>query len=981
MSTSLLDQLNYEQKKAVTHTDGPLLIVAGAGTGKTTVITTRIAWLIEQGLAKPEQILALTFTDKAAGEMEERVDLMLPYGYVDLQISTFHAFCERLLREYGAQIGLSPEFEVLSELDAWLLVRGQLDRFELDYYRPLGNPTKYLKSLLQHFSRAKDAAITPEMYVSLIESQQADKDAVDEDSDLSRTTELAHAYHTYQQILLENDALDFGDLILYSLRLLRERPAVLKAVQERFHFVLVDEFQDTNHAQYELVRLIAEPRRNITIVGDDDQAIYKFRGASIENILRFESDYPECTRVVLTNNYRSTQSILDHAYRFIQMNNPRRLEAQSPDVLSKKLVAASRETGTIEHIHSATSEEEVTAVLKKIIELKENDPQVVWNDFAVLVRSNGAGGEFAQAFERHKIPFQFLALSGLYTKPIVLDVLALLRVIDQPHDSPSLYRVLTFPLWILSSATIAELNRLANRKGKSLFEAITLSKSFLSVDLDDAVQLDAIIHLVIELGQKAKIQSSTEVFLHAMKESGYLEYINKLSEQKKREQFGFLQQLFARLKSFERRADHKSLHEFLAEFAHERDAGEEGSLSVDLDAGPDMVRIMTIHAAKGLEFKYVFVVNLVDRKFPTQRRADAIPLPVGFQQNEAVLDEAVLHLEEERRLFYVAMTRAKHGLFLTSADDYGGVRKRKLSRFLDELGYSKSEVDVPIVLELFDEDKGGQMETREDIKAYIPKHFSFTQLAAFQTCPLQYKFAHILHVPVFGRWTFSFGKTMHNTLQRYFTVWMERTGKRQESLFERTERTERTERNELPVSVEELLEMYRACWQDDWYPNDRVRQQYQQKGREQLIRYVKSFNEMPPFPLALEQGYTYKIDDIILKGRIDRMDSFEDGVEIIDYKTGSPKTEKMLERSDKEQLWLYQLAARDVLKLNPRKLTFVYLEDGSHVSFLGNEKDLEQLRTEVVDRVAHIRESAFEATPGYHCRHCDFVDICEYRQI
>jgi DNA helicase-2/ATP-dependent DNA helicase PcrA len=988
MSSVLLDHLNHEQKKAVTHTDGPLLIVAGAGTGKTTVITTRIAWLIEQGLAKPEHILALTFTDKAAGEMEERVDLLLPYGYIDLQISTFHAFCERLLREYGAQIGLSPEFGVLSELDAWLLVRGQLDRFDLDYYRPLGNPTKYLKALLQHFSRAKDAAITPEMYLSFVESQQADTDAVDEQMSASHVAELAHAYHTYQHILLENDSLDFGDLILYCLRLLRERPTVLKRVQSRFAYVLVDEFQDTNQAQYELVRLMAEPRRNITIVGDDDQAIYKFRGASIENILRFENDYPDCARVVLVNNYRSRQSILDSAYRFIQMNNPRRLEAQSPQSLSKKLVAQCQGEALIEHIHCATCEEEVTKIVEKIFKLKEQDPEATWNDFAVLVRSNVAGTDFAQAFERQHIPFQFLALSGLYNKPIVLDAISLLRVIDQPHDSPSLYRVLTFPLWGLSSITIAELNRLANRKGKSLFEAIALSKSFSAINANESAQLDALTHRLIELGQKAKTQTVTEIFLHAMKASGILEEINRGSEQKKRERFGFLQQLFERMKAFERRADHKSLHEFLVEFAHERDAGEEGSLNVDLDAGPDMVRVMTIHAAKGLEFKYVFVVNLVDRKFPTQRRADAIPLPAGLISRPPQIDDALFHLEEERRLFYVAMTRAKQGLFFTSADDYGGARKRKLSRFLNELGYKISQESATHVFHVWDADQPVPESSDENVNlhAYIPKQFSFTQLAAFQTCPLQYKFAHILHVPVLGRWTFSFGKTMHNTLQRYFTAWMERTGKRQVGLFE--EESKQLEQNgaewsskNLPVSVEELLELYQACWQDDWYPNDRVREQYRQKGKDQLIRYVESFLEQSPSPLALEQGYTYKIGDVILKGRMDRIDAYEDGVEIIDYKTGTPKIDKTLERSDKEQLWLYQLAAEDVLKLNPKKLTFVYLEDGSRVSFLGDEKDLRQFKTDVVDRAQRIRQSVFDATPGYHCQFCDFANICEYRQL
>ncbi|MBI2475102.1 UvrD-helicase domain-containing protein [Candidatus Uhrbacteria bacterium] len=976
MST-LLNDLNPEQIQAVTHTNGPLMIVAGAGTGKTTVITRRIAWLIEQKHAKPEQILALTFTDKAANEMEERVDILLPYGYVDLQISTFHSFCERLLRDYGTQIGLTPDFSLLTELDSWLLARQHFDEFELDYYRPLGNPTKYLKALLQHFSRAKDRAISSDDYLSFVQRLEADTDSLQKSDDrvgeLKRINELASAYHKYQQILLSHDSFDFGDLILYAIRLLKERPNVLREVRERFQFVLVDEFQDTNTAQYEFIKMISEPNRNITVVGDDDQAIYKFRGASIENILHFESDYPDATRVVLTRNYRSSQSILDLAHTFIQNNNPNRLEAQTERVLSKKLIAHKENTGVIDHIHCENSQQEVRAVVKKILELKEIDQECVWNDFAILVRSNSAGADFANALERHNIPYQFLALSGLYNKSVILDVMALMRVIDQPHDSPSLYRVLTLPMWSLSALEIAELNRFAQRKGKSLFEAMLMKKT---------ASHDRILSFMNAIQQTSTTKCVTEIFLEILKTSGYLDLISHRSDALKQETFGYLQQFFQRLKSFEGRAQHKTLNEFLAELQFERDAGEEGSIAVDLEAGPDMVRIMTVHGAKGLEFRYVFVVNLVDRKFPTQRRGEAIPLPDEILNNEKTLDESLNHLEEERRLFYVAMTRAKEGLFFTSAEDYGGARSRKLSRFLDEVGIEKGLKgqkgrEGQEIIEFFDDDQ--EVIDKTELQSYTPKRFSFTQLAAFQTCPLQYKFAHILRVPVLGKWTFSFGKTMHNTLHRYFLAWMERSGQRQTTLFAKENRD--ASKDGLPVGIDELFEMYNSCWQDDWYPNDQTREKYRKNGKDQLVSYVSFLKENPPEPIALEQGYTYKIGDIVLKGRMDRIDRFEDGVEIIDYKTGSPKIEKKLDRFDKEQLWLYQLAARDVLGLNVKKLSFVYLENNSVVSFLGTDDDLLKLQEDIVDRVARIRESHFPPTPGFHCQYCDFADICEFRQI
>ncbi len=969
MNNDLLEGLNDEQRQAVTYIGGPLMLVAGAGTGKTTVITKRIAWLIEQGHAKPENILALTFTDKAAGEMEERVDLLLPYGYADLQISTFHAFCETLLREYGVEIGLARDFRLTTELDGWLLARQHFDQFELAHYRPLGNPTKYLKSLLTHFSRAKDAAIDPDTYLAFVEKKKKDTDLskADEEAvaELARLEELAHAYQTYQSILLEHDSLDFGDLILYSLKLLHERPTVLAKVQRRFTFTLVDEFQDTNHAQYELIRLLIGEEANVTIVGDDDQAIYKFRGASIENILRFERDYTNTKKIVLTQNYRSAQEVLDVSYSFIQKNNPHRLESQD-ERLNKKLSSNKEGKGVIEHIHCRTLQEEVEQVVKKIHALKHSTNDHVWNDFVILVRSNNAGTDFAEALEQHEIPFQFLALSGLYRKPVVLDIVSMLRVIDTPYNSPSFYRVLTAPHWQLSAMLITELNHLARQKGKSLFEACILAPTELSLDESDAARLQKILSVFTSLRSQAINKRSVEMFLLTLKETAYLSYINSLAEREKQENFSFLQQLYQRVKSFESRNDHPNLYGFLKEFDHERAAGEEGSLSVDMEAGPDMVRVMTIHAAKGLEFRHVFVVNMVDRRFPSQKRSEPIPLPPELTPEANEPDEA--HLHEERRLFYVAATRAKEGLYLTSAEDYGGARKRKISRFLHELGYDQPElVDVPITQIL--EHKEPPSRANEEVVITLPKQFSFTQLAAFRTCPLQYKFAHVLKIPIFGKWTFSFGKTMHNTLQHFFETWVEREGTDPASAPKKP-----------PVTREELMKLYEENWLDDWYVNDRQREEYREKGSSQLNAYYDSVEKDIPSPAFLEQAFTLKFGKIVIKGRIDRIDRFEDGIEIIDYKTGNPKELKKLSKEDKEQLLLYQMAATDVLGLIPKKLTFHYLQDNSSVSFLGSDKDLVSLRERIVERVQSIKDSNFKATPGFHCGFCDFADICEFRE-
>ncbi len=967
--SDLLQNLNLEQAAAVTHRDGPLMIVAGAGTGKTTVITKRIAWLIEQGLAKPQNILALTFTDKAAGEMEERVDCLLPYGYVELSISTFHAFCEKLLREYGVEIGLSRDFRLSSELDAWLLARRNLERFELDYYRPLGNPTKYLRGLLTHFSRAKDGAIDPAAYLAHADGRRGGLDETDEEavSDVSRLTELAKGYGTYQSILLENDTLDFGDLLMYTLKLLRERPRVLEALRRRFTYVLVDEFQDTNFTQYEIVKLIAAPRNNITIVGDDDQAVYAFRGASLANILEFQTDYPDATKIVLTQNYRSVQKILDHAHSFIQANNPHRLEAQAK--LDKKLVSNRTDEGTVAHLHLPTLDEETEAVAQKILDLRVAHPDCSWSDFAILSRSNDAAVPFLSTMERHGIPYQFMALRGLYSKPIVLDLMAYLRAVVTPHDSPPFYRVLAHPMRQLPPLAIAELSQFANRKGKSLFDACNL---ILELNTISAQAVESIQHLLVELETfraAAAHGKVSELFVKVAREAGFVEYANNLPEQEKQDNFRYLQQFYERLKRFEASHDHPILRNFLDEFQQELNAGEEGSLTFDPDVGPDMVRVMTVHASKGLEFRFVFVISMVDQRFPSVRRAEAIPVPAALKDKREASeneDDSDAHLEEERRLFYVAITRAKEHVYFTSADDYGGARKRKLSRFLTELGFDKPSGRDASKSDPFNDPEAVPTPESPNVPiVHLPKQFSFTQLSAFKTCPLQYKFAHVLKIPVFGKASFSFGKTMHETLHRFFVAWIDQTST-VETPFE-------------PPTLDTLFSLFADNWQDDWYENDLEREKYRAQGRDQLKAFFDFLKDHPPAPAYLEQDFTLKFGDTILKGRIDRIDTVEGGVEIIDYKTGTPKIEGKIDASDKEQLYLYQMAARDILGLNVVKLTYHYLQDNSQVSFIGDPDDLLNLQEKILDRVDGIKKSSFIATPGFHCQFCDFKDICEFR--
>jgi len=965
-----LEGLNPEQIEAVTFGNGPLLIVAGAGTGKTAVITKRIAYLIEKGLAKSEEILAVTFTDKAAQEMEERVDKTLPFGYLDLWISTFHSFAQRILEQHGLDIGLPNSFKILDDTAAWLLIRKNLNIFDLDYYKPMGNPTKFISALLDHFSRCKDQGIYPDDYLAYFE----DFDGNDEER--KRIGEISHAYKTYQDLLLQNNYLDFGDLIMYCLKLFKDRPQILEEYQERFKYILVDEFQDTNWAQYELIKMIAHPKNNITVCADDDQAIYRWRGASFNNVLQFSKDFEKAKQVVLIKNYRSGQNILDLSYQFIQLNNPNRLEFQLSQekeiasqakkkglkinefkAVSKKLTAEIEPLAIIENLHFKTLDEENRGVADRIEELMKEKKAQSLSDFAILTRSNDAAISFIKELERRGIAHQFLASRGLYAQPIIMDVIAYFKLLDDYHESPAVFRILTSPIINLPYQELAKISYMARIKTWSLYEVLMNINSVYDISLDSKEKIRKLVQLVENHTKIAKENTITSVLIHFLNDSSYLKYLVKNEKQR---EISLLNQFLKKIKQFEESETDPSLKNFVNLLNMEIEAGELGNLETNLEEGPDTVKIMTMHGAKGLEFPYVFIVNLVDRRFPTDQRKDPIELPEDLIKDFLPLGD--IHLQEERRLFYVAMTRAKKGLFFCWADDYGGQRKKKPSLFLYELGLVKEEV-LPSQQILFEQPKE---RVKPDKEIRLPSYFSYTQIAAFERCPLQYKFAHILNIPRMGSPVFSFGKTMHATFQ-HFIEEVNKVG------IEK-------------ITLKRLLEIYEEQWIDEWYPSKEEKQRRFEKGKQALGEFFKDFKEKKPKTFiyqghtALELSFVLKINNYPLKGQIDRIDETKEGIEIIDYKTGQLKDK--LDKDDKQQLLIYQLASQEVLKINPAKLTYYYVDHAKKMSFVPTEKELEEFRINISEKIEEIQHSDFAPNPSqFNCKFCDFKDICEFKKL
>lgn len=968
--SEVLKDLNQEQIQAVTFGQGPLLIVAGAGTGKTTVITRRIAWLIEQGLAKPDEILALTFTDKASGEMEERIDRLLPLGYVNVWVSTFHSFGEKVLKDYALDIGLSNDFKLLTQAEQWMLVRNNLNKFDLDYYRPMGNPTKFIHALLQHFSRAKDEEIYPEDYLKYAESKKLDSGAseylkkpkgrtkkkkTEDDTvkngtaevEAARLMEVAKAYQVYQQLLHDNGALDFGDLINYTLKLFRQRPHVLENYHKKFKYILVDEFQDTNYAQYELIKLLAAPANNITVVGDDDQSVYKFRGAAVANILEFKKDYPISQEIFLTINYRSYQNILDTAYEFIQLNNPDRLEvklAKKGQSLSKKLKSGREGLGEIGYLTFESQNDEADGVIKKIVDLKNNN-EANWSDFAILVRANAQAQSYLQTLKKYQIPFEYVANKGLYSEPIILDILAYVKLLDNYHESEALYRVLNFDNFRMPADDLSKMLFYANKKTISLYEAMqayrTIPLSQAAGKIIEDLQGYLATHTAL-----ARTKAVAEVYVRVINDLGINE---KLAHPAMVREAQYLTTFYHRLQRFEQDTPDHSLNSFLKYLALEIDAGEEGQMPQDTEEGPDTVKIITAHSAKGLEWPYVFIVQLVDRRFPSTERREAIELPAALIKES--LPEGDAHLQEERRLFYVAMTRAKNNLYFTRALDYFGKTTKRPSRFLFELGLvgeeemkktePKSKLVAPAIIV-------------ENKKHYpLPESFSFSSISAWRKCPLEYKYHYLLKLPSAGSAAMSFGITMHKAFELFLRNWQSRQLAQQASLFNLDGKSPKDKKN-IP-SYDELVSLFKSSWVDDWYETPEQKLQYLNiRGPKQLKNFYAEFENNLPQPKYLEKFFKIGIGDYKFVGKIDRIDQTPQGNIIIDYKTGG-EAGKNLQKVDKDQLIIYQIAAQEFLNEKISSLKYWYLEPNQYSSdFLADTKDIAELKSEYLEVMKEI---------------------------
>ncbi|MFZ3090817.1 MAG: ATP-dependent DNA helicase [Nitrospirota bacterium] len=955
-------QLNPEQKEAIHHGDGPLLIIAGAGAGKTSVITQRIVYLIKEKKVRPEEILALTFTEKAAAEMEERVDILVPFGATGSWISTFHAFGDRVLREHSLELGLTSDFKVLSKPEQIIFFCEHLFEFPLRYYRPLGNPTKHIEALLTIISRAKDEDIGVEEYLKHAERMRskAETEGGEYAEIAAQQTEVANTYKTYQEILMKEGMIDFGDQVNLPLKLFRGHPAILKRYQGQFKYILVDEFQDTNYAQFQLVRLLAERHRNITVVGDDDQSIYKFRGAAISNILNFMKCYPDAKQVVLTENYRSTQLILDAAYRLIINNNPERLEEKNK--IDKKLRGG--RTGTIPatHFHYDTVSSEADAVAQMVKE-KASSNDYKYRDIAVLVRSNNDAEPFLRAFNMHGIPHIFSGSRGLYSRIEIKLLIAFLRAIADPANSMYLFYLAGSDIYQMNMIELTLCSNIADRKNLSLYHVFTHLDKFEELSELSSEAKAAIAKIIEDINKyitESRDISTGRLLYNFLTNSGLLKRLSSSKDNEDHRSLQNIAKFFEAVKNFEHLSVNDRVQHYIKHLDMLIEAGDNPAVA-EADIDEDAVSVMTVHKSKGLEFPVVFMVSLVNLKFPTKNFSDPIELPQELIKD--IVPSGDFHIQEERRLFYVGMTRAKEELCFTSSRDYGGAKARKVSPFVVET-LNLNENDLSLY----------KASALEEIRRFAPsiesnssglapmKESEMLKLNCYQiddynTCPLKFKYLHILRIPLYSHHAVIYGSALHTVVAEYF----------------------KRKKLGIPVSFDDIKKIYESSWKSEGFLSKEHEEIRFNTGIEALKRFFEKEEKAGILPTYIEKEFNFFIGKNKITGRWDRVDENNGTGHIIDYKSSEVKDQKTADEKTRKnlQLSIYALAYREIHGRLPDRVHLYFLESGIIGSAEPKEKDIEKTIEKINTVAAGIRQRIYAAKPDYNnCEYCAYQNIC-----
>ncbi len=650
----ILDGLNDKQREAVTTTEGPVMIIAGPGSGKTRALTHRIAYLLAAGKAQPRDILALTFTNKAANEMQERVEALVGDDARGMWVGTFHSSFARLLRMEGDKIGYSEDFSIYDTADSKRLIRQQMKgrNLDTDVVKP--------RSVQRMISSAKNEMIDPQEYAELARGDQQEI--------------VAEVYPAYERALKQANALDFDDLLLKPIELFEQHEDVLEKYQRRWQYVHIDEYQDTNQAQYVLARKLSGRHKNLCVVGDDAQSIYAFRGADITNILNFDNDYPDATTIRLERNYRSTENIIRLADSIIEEND---------DQIEKSLWTDNAEGEYVALMEALSEKDEAQKIERRVRDLHLRDG-MEYGDFAVLYRTNAQSRAIEEALRKENVPYRVIGGTSFYERKEIKDVLAYLKLLVNPNDTASLQRVINYPTRGIGDKTQARLQRYAQQHNLSLWQAVERVEEIETLGTRAERAVGKFRRLIARYASKVGTGSvpADELARDLIQDAGLLSELRKEHTRENLQRWENVQELISALAEYVESTEDATISTFLQEVALMTDQDE-------AEEGDDKVTLMTLHAAKGTEFPVVFVAGLEEGLFPLE---------------QATQEKA--ELEEERRLFYVGVTRAEERLYLSWARSryrYGEQTSNTRSRFLEE-------VDSDVVRT----EAGGELEQQTD---------------------------------------------------------------------------------------------------------------------------------------------------------------------------------------------------------------------------------------------------------------------------
>ncbi len=956
-----------EQDKAINHVHGPMLVLAGAGTGKTTVLTRRIAALIANGHARPDEILALTYTLNAAHELHERVaKLLAGRDTSKLQTRTFHSYCEGVLERAGKNFGL------VDDNDLWIYLRRRIQDLPLERFIKAARIGVFLHDLREFFARCHDEVKSPadyEAYLRRVESgeyalprvvKSKQIDEVPREESIARCREIAAVFHKVEEMLEVENLGTYSHQITRALKLLQSDPALLKRERAHARFILIDEFQDSNVAQIKLVQLLAGDEANVFAVGDPDQAIYRFRGATsgaFDSFIKMFGASRKIEPVMLRTNRRSTPSVLRCAFAAISQNPEIVQEQQGSHVAFKRELLTSGRAESAQKqgkkLPSPPVEVVVTqgsdAVCCEAAEvadsiLKYREQGATWSDFAVIYRQHSHRDALLQEFDKRQIPFSVKGVNVLETSA-VRDVLSAVRAIESYGDSVALFRLAALPQFHVDPDELRQALAVAGRKaqmhevlagvrgGESLLKCVGEGRGLAKSSKTLAAAVVDIAIRVFQLPRTAEVEALRE-------------FVKKWAE-----------------KPITKTGQLVEFLEYLDYF--EESGGKVTRPESEDDDKRDAVRLMTVHGAKGLEFPHVYVLRLNSGSFPKgygeplfefpQEMRDPITVPEG--------DGKKFHDEEERRLFYVAITRAKDTLMLLAREGRG--KDKTPAGYLRPMLLDRSLADVlnqtpakPMALSMEAaaaepavSKVGEWLQLRPRMK--LDAALSATAIDTYDNCPLRFKLERDWHLPGEVVPAMQFGHAMHTAMKAYYdSVKVERV-----------------------LPLEGLLDCFFSAMSDEKFEDELQRALYEREGRKELEKFYEARQKEPmPSVMATERPFRVKIGDATLIGRMDRIDRLDGNkVAIVDFKTGSPKSQEDADKS--LQLSVYAIAAQ-AEGFEPAKLAFYNLETNLEVETIRDGEELNKQRQKVQEVALAILNEQFDAKPGFHCRWCGFRTIC-----